>query len=222
MKRFFSIVAFLLFIVAPNTLYAQKSNVTGAMFSTTVVVQKEKKERPKREKKADNRKGRFFASYNMTMSRMKEPNNLSYGFMAGWGSNKVIGGYAKGIFGGKLHTDTHGTLISTESCLGSFESYLTNENDKYMRANYNAVIGGLLFRIKCPLNIYAGVGTSWRKVIYANAIDGKAYYATDMSAPKVCIDMGLMWRAKWYNISAGTIYTPKFGFAGNIGFGVCF
>lgn len=228
MKRGFISIVLLLFIAIPNVLYAQKNNVTGAMFSTTVVVQKETKEKPKREKKEkkektpDNRKGRFFVDYSIAMSRMKGPNNFSHGFMVGWGSNKVVGAYAKGVFGRKLRTDTHGTFVSTESCLGSFWKHLSNENDKYMRAKYSAFTGGVLFRLKCPLNIYAGAGTSWRKVIYANAIDGKAYIATDKSVPQVCVDMGLMWRAKWFNVAAGTIYTPKFGFAGNLSFGVCF
>lgn len=225
MKRSFAAIILLLFIATPHTLFAQKDNVTGAMYSTTIVVQKETKERPKKEKKekkTEDRKGRFFASYSIAMSRMKGPKNFSHGFMVGWGSNKVVGAYAKGVFGRKLRTDTHGTLVSTESCLGSFSSYLTSEKDRYMRAQYSAFTGGVLFRLKCPLNIYAGAGTSWRKVIYANAIDGKANIASDLSCPKVCVDMGLMWRAKWFNVAAGTIYTPKFGFAGNLSFGVCF
>lgn len=170
-----------------------------------------------RKEKAANRKGRFFLSFNLAMPYVKQPDALSYGFMAGWGSNKLLGGYVKGVFGDGIRL-TRGNIVSEDSCLG-----YTNYNTKSKAdASYNAVTGGLLFRMGCPLNLYIGAGSSWRQVAYRSAIDGYFYLSDDKSTTNVCLDFGLMLRYKWFNISGGTIYTPKLGFASNMGVGICF
>lgn len=171
----------------------------------------------KREERNIARKGRWFVSFSLAMPTIKEPSNLAYGFMAGWGSNKVIGGYAKGLFGGDMDVDTHGAINSTEGCFGAIPGRNTP-----VRFRYNALTAGVLVRMACPLHLYTGIGTSWRKVVYGEAISGDQYHIPDMSAPKVAIDMGLMWKMKWFNVAVGSIYTPKIGFAGNISVGVCF
>ncbi len=173
----------------------------------------------KREERDLARKGRWFASFSLAMPTIKEPGNLAYGFMVGWGSNKVIGGYTKGVFGGDMDIDAYSddVINSTDGCFGAMRYY-----DTPVRSRYNALTAGVLVRTACPLHIYAGVGTSWRKVFYGDAISGKPYYISDMSAPKIAVDMGLMWKMKWFNVAVGSIYTPKIGFAGNISVGVCF
>ena len=170
-----------------------------------------------RKEKAANRKGRFFLSFNLAMAYPKYPDALSYGFMAGWGSNKVLGGYVKGLFGDGI-SSTNGSITSQGSCLG-----YTNYNSKAKaEASYNAVTGGLLLRMGCPLNLYVGAGASWRQVGHRSATDGLLYLSSDKSTTNVCLDFGLMLRFKWFNISGGAIYTPKCGFASNMGVGICF
>ncbi|MBR6655546.1 MAG: carboxypeptidase regulatory-like domain-containing protein [Alistipes sp.] len=189
---------------------AEKAEISAA--------KKEAREKKKAER--DPRKGRWFASFSLAMPTIKEPDNLAYGFMVGWGSNKVIGGYAKGVFGGDMEsikTSSDDIINSTDGCFGAMRYY-----DTPVRSRYNALTAGVLLRMACPLHLYAGVGTSWRKVYYGDAISGDTYYISDMSAPKVAIDMGLMWKMKWFNVAVGSIYTPKIGFAGNISVGVCF
>jgi hypothetical protein len=205
-------------LFAASTATAQKNRISGAMMTTTTNVIKIKKERPEKEKpERPPRKGRWFASFSLAMPTIKEPGNLAYGFMAGWGSNKVIGGYAKGVFGGDMNVVTRGAINSTEGCFGAISDHNTSA-----RFRYNALTAGVLVRMACPLHLYTGVGTSWRKVVYREAISGDQYHITDMSAPKFAVDMGLMWKMKWFNVSVGSIYTPKIGFTGNVGVGVCF
>lgn len=205
-------------LLTTATATAQKNRVSGAIITTTTNVIKIKKERtPKEKPEREPRKGRWFASFSLAMPTIKEPGNLAYGFMAGWGSNKVFGGYAKGVFGGDMDSYTHGAMNSTEGCFGAIPGRNTP-----VRFRYNALTAGVLVRMACPLHLYTGIGTSWRKVVYGDAISGDQYYITDMSAPKFAIDMGLMWKMKWFNVSVGSIYTPKIGFTGNIGVGVCF
>jgi opacity protein-like surface antigen len=200
------------------TATAQKNRISGAIITTTTNVIKIKKERtPKEKPEREPRKGRWFASFSLAMPTITQPDILSYGFMAGWGSNKVFGGYAKGVFGGDMESYTHGAMNSTEGCFGAIPGRNTP-----VRFRYNALTAGVLVRMACPLHLYTGIGTSWRKVVYGDAISGDQYYITDMSAPKFAIDMGLMWKMKWFNVSVGSIYTPKIGFTGNIGVGVCF
>uniref|UniRef100_UPI0040560EEB hypothetical protein n=1 Tax=Alistipes sp. TaxID=1872444 RepID=UPI0040560EEB len=167
-----------------------------------------------RKEKSENRKGRFFCSFNLAMPYMKYPDALSYGFMAGWGSKKLLGGYVKGVFGDGISRYIYGTINSQSSCLG-------NSSPK-SEASYSAVTGGLLFRMGCPLHLYTGVGTSWRKVAHKDAIDSGWYLSADKSTTTFCIDFGLMLKFKWFNISGGAIYTPKYGFASNMGIGICF
>lgn len=221
MKRLL-LVLFVSLLLATATATAQKNRVGGAMITTTTDIIKIKKERPKKEKKepATPRKGRWFASFSIAMPAIKEPDNLAYGFMAGWGSNKVVGGYAKGVFGGSMESisaSSDDIINSTDGCFGAMRYYGTP-----VRSRYNALTAGVLLRMACPLHLYAGVGTSWRKVYYGDAITGDPFYIPDMSAPKVAIDMGLMWKMKWFNVAVGSIYTPKIGFAGNVSVGVCF
>ena len=207
-------------LLTTATATAQKNRISGAIITTTTDIIKIKKERtPKEKPEREPRKGRWFASFSLAMPTIKEPEpgNLAYGFMAGWGSNKVFGGYAKGVFGGDMDSYTHGTMNSTEGCFGAIPGRNTP-----VRFRYNALTAGVLVRMACPLHLYTGIGTSWRKVVYGDAISGDQYYITDMSAPKFAIDIGLMWKMKWLNVSVGSIYTPKIGFTGNIGVGVCF
>ena len=170
-----------------------------------------------RNERAANRKGRFFLSFNLAMAYPKYPDALSYGFMAGWGSNKVLGGYVKGLFGDGI-SSTNGSITSQGSCLG----YTNYDSKAKAEASYNAVTGGLLFRMGCPLNLYVGAGASWRQVGHRSATDGQLYLSADKSTTNVCLDFGLMLRFKWFNISGGAIYTPKCGFASNMGVGICF
>lgn len=205
-------------LLTTATATAQKNRISGAIITTTTNVIKIKKERtPKEKPEREPRKGRWFASFSLAMPTITQPDILSYGFMAGWGSNKVFGGYAKGVFGGDMESYTHGAMNSTEGCFGAIPGRNTP-----VRFRYNALTAGVLVRMACPLHFYTGIGTSWRKVVYGDAISGDQYYITDMSAPKFAIDMGLMWKMKWFNVSVGSIYTPKIGFTGNIGVGVCF
>ena len=205
-------------LLTTATATAQKNRISGAIITTTTDIIKIKKERtPKDKPEREPRKGRWFASFSLAMPTIKKPGNLAYGFMAGWGSNKVFGGYAKGVFGGDMDSYTHGAINSTEGCFGAIPGRNTP-----VRFRYNALTAGVLVRMACPLHLYTGIGTSWRKVVYGEAISGDQYYITDMSAPKFAIDMGLMWKMKWFNVSVGSIYTPKIGFTGNIGVGVCF
>jgi hypothetical protein len=205
-------------LLTTATATAQKNRISGAIITTTTNVIKIKKERtPKEKPEREPRKGRWFASFSLAMPTITQPDILSYGFMAGWGSNKVFGGYAKGVFGGDMESYTHGAMNSTEGCFGAIPGRNTP-----VRFRYNALTAGVLVRMACPLHLYTGIGTSWRKVVYGDAISGDQYYITDMSAPKFAIDMGLMWKMKWFNVSVGSIYTPKIGFTGNIGVGVCF
>ena len=194
-------------------------NKAKAEKEAQLAAEKSAKQEKRAQAKAERgpRKGRFFASFNLAMPSMKEPDNLAYGAMLGWGSNKVVGGYVKGLFGGGIDIDTHGAANSDEWCW-EYNGYAGTT----VRSRYNAFTAGALFRMGCPLNLYAGIGTSWRKVVYWNAIDGHPWIVSDKSRPQFCIDFGLMWRAKWFNVSAGTIYTPKFGFVGNLGVGACF
>lgn len=169
-----------------------------------------------RKERAANRKGRFFLSFSLAMPYAKYPDALSYGFMAGWGG-KVLGGYVKGLFGDGV-SSTMGTIDSQSSCLG-----YTNPNvNAKSEASYNAATGGLLLRMGCPLHLYAGVGASWRQVAHRSAIDGQLYLSSDKSTTTFCVDFGLMLKFKWFNISGGAIYTPKYGFASNMGIGLCF
>ncbi len=250
MSRLIISLLFVIFISIPINLVAQKRNeVKGAMMTiiTTVTkVEKGKKVKPTiseeelarleaekkaaleekqaaleakkaaREERAKGRKGRFFVSFNLAMPYIKYPQYLSYGFMAGW-SGKVLGGYAKGLFGDGIG-QTSGTINSQDACL----EYLNNDSSVMADASYSAVTAGLLVRMGCPLHLYTGVGASWRRVAYRSAIDSRLYLASDKSATTICIDLGLMLKFKWFNISAGTIYTPKYGFASNLGFGCCF
>ena len=205
-------------LLTTATATAQKNRISGAIITTTTDIIKIKKERtPKEKPEREPRKGRWFASFSLAMPTITQPDILSYGFMAGWGSNKVFGGYAKGVFGGDMDSYTHGAINSTEGCFGAIPGRNTP-----VRFRYNALTAGVLVRMACPLHLYTGIGTSWRKVVYGEAISGDQYYITDMSAPKFAIDMGLMWKMKWFNVSVGSIYTPKIGFTGNIGVGVCF
>ena len=205
-------------LLTTATATAQKNRISGAIITTTTNVIKIKKERtPKEKPEREPRKGRWFASFSLAMPTITQPDILSYGFMAGWGSNKVFGGYAKGVFGGDMESYTHGAMNSTEGCFGAIPGRNTP-----VRFRYNALTAGVLVRMACPLHLYTGIGTSWRKVVYGEAISGDQYDITDMSAPKFAIDMGLMWKMKWFNVSVGSIYTPKIGFTGNIGVGVCF
>jgi hypothetical protein len=205
-------------LLTTATATAQKNRISGAIITTTTNVIKIKKERtPKEKPEREPRKGRWFASFSLAMPTITQPDILSYGFMAGWGSNKVFGGYAKGVFGGDMESYTHGAMNSTEGCFGAIPGRNTP-----VRFRYNALTAGVLVRMACPLHLYTGIGTSWRKVVYGDAISGDQYYITDMSAPKFAIEMGLMWKMKWFNVSVGSIYTPKIGFTGNIGVGVCF
>ena len=205
-------------LLTTATATAQKNRISGAIITTTTDVIKIKKERtPKEKPEREPRKGRWFASFSLAMPTITQPDILSYGFMAGWGSNKVFGGYAKGVFGGDMDSYTHGAINSTDGCFGAIPGRNTP-----VRFRYNALTAGVLVRMACPLHLYTGIGTSWRKVVYGEAISGNQYYITDMSAPKFAIDMGLMWKMKWFNVSVGSIYTPKIGFTGNIGVGVCF
>ena len=218
MKRLLMAALLISLLLTTATATAQKNRISGAIITTTTNVIKIKKERtPKEKPEREPRKGRWFASFSLAMPTITQPDILSYGFMAGWGSNKVFGGYAKGVFGGDMESYTHGAMNSTEGCFGAIPGRNTP-----VRFRYNALTAGVLVRMACPLHLYTGIGTSWRKVVYGDAISGDQYYITDMSAPKFAIDMGLMWKMKWFNVSVGSIYTPKIGFTGNIGVGVCF
>ena len=182
-------------LLTTATATAQKNRISGAIITTTTDVIKIKKERtPKEKPEREPRKGRWFASFSLAMPTITQPDILSYGFMAGWGSNKVFGGYAKGVFGGDMDSYTHGAINSTDGCFGAIPGRNTP-----VRFRYNALTAGVLVRMACPLHLYTGIGTSWRKVVYGEAISGNQYYITDMSAPKFAIDMGLMWKMKWFN-----------------------
>lgn len=248
MKKLFVTIVLLSFVGVPTTLYAQKNTVSGAMIihNTDIIKTKRVKEKKvltdeeiarkaeeearlaaEREKKAEerknmrkeraeNRKGRFFLSFNLAMPYMKYPDALSYGFMAGWGG-KLLGGYVKGVFGDGI-SDYSGVSNSRDGCFG----YINHNVKQLADASYNAVSGGLLLRMGCPLHLYAGAGASWREVAYCNAVDGRLYLVADKSVTTVCVDFGLMLKLKWFNLSAGSIYTPKQGFVGNVGIGLCF
>ena len=128
------------------------------------------------------------------------------------GMVKQYGWYVKGLYSSSQSTD--GTCTGASS-----DPWMTGET----KGSYMSVVGGGIMRLGCPFHLYAGLGYVDRKVAW-EAVSGGWYEYEDDSYSGLALDLGLMFRVKWFFLNAGiqTCLSSLDGVVGNFGIGVCF
>lgn len=126
---------------------------------------------------------------------------------------KEWGFYAKGVYSPSEKTD--GDYDTSREVLP-----WTIGKDK---RSYMAVVAGAMYRLKCPVHVYAGVGYVDRKVAWQLANE-TFVKNTDYSYSGVVADYGLMLRCGHFSLNAGAMMSLSDGcnFAANVGIGVSF
>lgn len=142
--------------------------------------------------------------------------NPSIGLMVGRVKN--FGWYLKGVYSKGESTDCDYVSYPEESDL---VSYWTTGKDK---RSFYAVTAGILFRLGCPIHVYAGAGYANRQVAWQLA-DGAYAKQLDYSYDGVVADYGLMLQLGKFSINGGVLMNCTDNgceFVGNVGIGVCF
>lgn len=138
--------------------------------------------------------------------------NPAYGLMLGRVKN--IGYYVKGVtntFGKKYQDYDNGTmgLIDRQT------------------STYWSTTAGAIFRLGCPIHLYAGVGYA-QYSHFLRDLNGDWYKNTEASHNNFVVDLGFLLRIKHVNISMGWCGTiahkdgPDLMGAGNFGIGYSF
>lgn len=125
---------------------------------------------------------------------------------------KELGFYAKFVYSPSESTD------------GDYEAKdgiypWTTGKDK---RSYMAGTVGVMYRLKCPVHLYAGVGYVDRKVAWQIS-DGTYRKNTEYSYSGLVLDYGLMLRCGRFTLNGGTLMDFKeLDFTANIGIGFSF
>lgn len=141
--------------------------------------------------------------------------NPSYGLMLG--RVKQVGWYVKGVYNKKQAT--------VDGSSYDRNWWTTGERE----ASYWSATGGVVYRLWCPIHLYAGVGYFDRSVAW-QALNGDYYDYSYDSYSGVAVELGLMLKIKRLFINAGTMkgyclngdYSGKKAFVGNFGVGMFF
>ena len=141
----------------------------------------------------------------------------AYGAMFGW--CKEGGIYIKGVATSHFYRNlSYKHVDYTYESDGGSDWWHTGKRD----TSYASVTGGIMIKLGKPMFIYVGAGYAWKDVLLC-PMTGKSDYihSTTGSYKSFAIDAGLVFNFSGFAVTAGTIYTPNFGFTGSFGIGFC-